>query len=247
AIALARYVGAPMRPLPWAAARIGAGGDVDVGRHGPAEVRRVGRALEIAAEGLALVERLEHEATHDDLTGVPRRRLVREHLQQALSRSRRSGQSGAVMFVDIDHFKDINDTYGHAAGDVVLVAIADRLRDTLRFGDVLGRFGGDEFVVIAEPVGGPDEAFAFARRLVEVVAAPISVADVTDMAPGGTVVATVSVGVALFGRRTEAGLDVLRRADSATYEAKAGGRNCAVLIDDDGRVHSSAGTAEWVG
>lgn len=229
AIAITRYVGAPMVQLAAAAQRLGEGAEVRIGRSGPAEVRRVADALQAAADGLAHVERLEHEATHDDLTGVPTRKPIQAELDRALARRRGGGRGGAVMFVDIDHFKDINDTYGHAAGDAVLVTVADRLRAIVRPGDMVGRFGGDEFVVIAGPMESAREAHGLATRVVEVVGTPIDLSTVTDAYSQGAITATVSVGVAMFGDEHEDGVDVLRRADRATYEAKASGRDRAVL------------------
>ena len=238
AAAIGHYVGRPMVELAGAAQRLGQGGEVTIRHGGPAEVRRVADALQVAADGLAHVERLEHEATHDDLTGVPTRKPVQAHLEQVLARNVRTAERGAVMFVDVDHFKDINDTYGHAAGDAVLVAVADRLRGALRFGDVLGRFGGDEFVVIVESVLSTGQAVSFGERLAEAVRPPIDVSAVSDVSPSAS--ASVSVGVTLFGDGHETIEEVLRRADRATYEAKATGRDRAVLATSPAETSTNA-------
>ncbi|MEM9748521.1 MAG: sensor domain-containing diguanylate cyclase, partial [Actinomycetota bacterium] len=144
---LTRYIARPMTRLAAAAERLGDGSDVSIHRRGPAEVRHVADALDRAARGLAQVERLEHEATHDDLTGVATRSLIEKRLGQAIVRQRQVGGFGAFMFVDLDHFKNVNDTHGHQVGDLVLTTVAARLGAALEMDDDIGRYGGDEFVV----------------------------------------------------------------------------------------------------
>ncbi|MEM1333337.1 MAG: GGDEF domain-containing protein [Actinomycetota bacterium] len=233
ATVLARYVGAPMIRLADAAKRLGTGDAIELERRGPHEVRRVTDALETAAAGLALVERLEHEATHDELTGVATRRPIHTSLDRSLAKARRTGATIAVMFIDIDHFKDINDTHGHAVGDVVLATVAARLGRELRLGDDLGRFGGDEFVAIADPVEDAAAAVELAERLLRVAAQPVDVtsanADLSPETIRSGVAITLSIGVAITTGGPMAATDVLRRADEAVYEAKAGGRNRVVL------------------
>lgn len=230
AIALARYVGRPMSRIGDAAVSLGSGlaFDEDVG--GPREVRRVGAALSTAASGLALVERLEHLATHDDLTGIPGRRHFLQRLDASLSRSARHGTTGALMFVDVDHFKTINDTHGHLAGDLVLRTIAERIGSLLRLEDDVARYGGDEFVVLAEAVRSGDEALAMANRIIDIVSAPIALSEHGEFA-GETVSVSASMGVALFDETSGSGEDVISRADAAAYAAKNGGRSQAVMCD----------------
>ncbi|MEM9040759.1 MAG: sensor domain-containing diguanylate cyclase [Actinomycetota bacterium] len=232
---LTRYIARPMTRLAAAAERLGDGSDVSIHRRGPAEVRHVADALDRAARGLAQVERLEHEATHDDLTGVATRRLVERRLGQAIVRQRRAGGFGAFMFVDLDHFKTVNDTYGHQVGDLVLTTVAARLGAALEMDDDIGRYGGDEFVVVAQSVDSTDEARHLAERIVDTVSAPIDLSEaaahVGVHSSVESLAVTVSVGVAEFGRDTTTVDDVIRWADAATYAAKDAGRNRAVVHD----------------
>ncbi len=229
AIALARYIGRPIVRLAAEAERLGTGAAIETIDHGPKEVRQVGLILADASTSLVHMERLEHEATHDELTGVPTRRLVREHLEQALARARRTDQLGVVMFVDVDHFKDINDTYGHAAGDEVLRVVADRIREPVRDVDLVGRYGGDEFIVVAESAGDADDVDRLADRIVAGVAAPVDLSRVSHHPAAGAVLVSVSVGVAMFRSSSTSIDEVLSRADRATYAAKAAGRNRALM------------------
>jgi len=167
-------------------------------------------------ERKAFEDELHHNACYDSLTGLANRRLLVDRLDQALRRSVLDRKTHALIFVDVDRFKSINDSLGHVTGDGFLVAIGARLKAMVRSGDLLARFGGDEFVVLLEDVGGVDVAIAAARRICAAVQRPIVLPD------GYELVASVSVGVAL----TEPGKsadDVLRNADVAMYEAKAKG------------------------
>jgi diguanylate cyclase (GGDEF)-like protein/PAS domain S-box-containing protein len=160
--------------------------------------------------------RFAYAATHDQLTGLPNRTLVVERLTAATAGARRDGGRVAVLFCDLDHFKDINDTLGHAAGDQMLTEIGYRLRRTAREQDTVGRFGGDEFVVICYPVLGPAEVAGLATRLMRAVREPLTLA-------GEPVVPSMSVGVALSAAPDSADA-TLAHADRALYAAKAAGR-----------------------
>jgi diguanylate cyclase (GGDEF)-like protein/PAS domain S-box-containing protein len=167
-------------------------------------------------ERKAFEDELHHHACYDSLTGLSNRRLLVERLDQALRRSARDRKTHALIFVDVDRFKSINDSLGHVTGDEFLVAIGARLKGVVRADDLLARFGGDEFVVLLEDVAGVDEAVIAARRICTAVEQPMVLPDGYEM------VATVSVGIAL----TEPGKsadDVLRDADVAMYDAKAKG------------------------
>ncbi len=167
-------------------------------------------------ERKAFEDELHQHACYDSLTGLANRRLLVERLDQALRRSVLDRKTHALIFVDVDRFKSINDSLGHVTGDGFLVAIGARLKVMVRSGDLLARFGGDEFVVLLEDVGGVDVAVAAARRICAAVQKPIVLPD------GYELVASVSVGVAL----TEPGKsadDVLHNADVAMYDAKAKG------------------------
>ncbi len=162
---------------------------------------------------------LEYRATHDELTGLPNRTTVIEALSKELSRSGRSGRSVAVVMVDIDHFKSINDAHGHLAGDTVLKAIAERMRHLLRPYDTIGRFGGEEFLLVI-PECGREDALLVAERL------RAGVADQAITLEGRTLSVTLSVGVAWADDARHRGIDTLiAAADRALYRAKEEGRN----------------------
>jgi diguanylate cyclase (GGDEF)-like protein/PAS domain S-box-containing protein len=167
-------------------------------------------------ERKAFEDELHHHAFYDSLTGLANRRLLVEHLDQALQRSSLDRKTHALIFVDVDRFKSINDSLGHVTGDEFLVAIGNRLKGVVRGNDLLARFGGDEFVVLLEDVAGVDEAVIAARRICTAVAQPMVLPDGYEM------VATVSVGIALTAPGMTAD-DVLRDADVAMYEAKTKG------------------------
>jgi diguanylate cyclase (GGDEF)-like protein len=167
---------------------------------------------------LAAQEALRRRATHDDLTGLWNRGMILERLTHEVSRARREHTPLSVAMADLDHFKQINDTHGHAAGDAVLRYAAHRLRDTLRDYDCLGRYGGEEFLLVV-PKCDAAAAIDTAERL----RAAVAVACV----PFGSssIPVTVSVGVASTDAVGYDEAALMRAADAALYEAKAGGRN----------------------
>ncbi len=169
---------------------------------------------ETVTEGELLRAQMSHEATHDGLTQLPNRTACLGLLQRGLARAGRSGSELAVLFIDLDRFKGVNDHHGHAAGDRVLRTAAARLLEAVRAGDHVGRLGGDEFVIVAEPIDGEPEAVGLAERLLEVLERPIEVGH-TSVTVGA------SIGVALSGSGTLAAGQLLGDADLAMYEAKA--------------------------
>ncbi|WP_158549323.1 sensor domain-containing diguanylate cyclase [Lysobacter silvisoli] len=162
-------------------------------------------------------QELEQLARIDTLTGVANRRQFEERLSDALKRLQRHELQVAVMYLDVDHFKHINDTHGHAAGDDVLRVFARRLLNNVRASDFVARLGGDEFVVLVEDAALPEAAEAIARKLIQVMRAPIA----TD---GRQLSVTTSVGIGCSGRPTDAKA-LISAADAALYEAKRAGRN----------------------
>lgn len=194
-------------------------------------------------DSVEVEERLARGALHDPLTGLPNRTLLVDRLGGALSRHARTGEAVPVLFCDLDGFKHINDTSGHAAGDLVLVATAQRLQSALRPQDTVARVGGDEFVVVLEtPPGDIDlrtEALAVADRLIAVVGQPIDVSGTGGDRGGGGVahVVTSSIGV-LFASPGMAPEEALRDADSAMYRAKARGKNRFEVFDDSFRAEA---------
>ncbi len=182
-------------------------------------------------ERKAFEDELHHHACYDSLTGLANRRLLVERLDQALCRSAMDRKTHALIFVDVDRFKSINDSLGHVTGDEFLVAIGARMKGVVRSHDLLARFGGDEFVVLLEDVAGVDVAVAAARRICAAVEQPMVLPD------GYELVASVSVGIAL----TEPGKtadDVLRNADVAMYDAKVKGGGGVYKVFDQASMGS---------
>lgn len=164
----------------------------------------------------ATTDELARRATHDPLTGLPNRTLLDDRLGQAVARSVRSQRPLAVMFLDLDGFKEINDRHGHQVGDELLRGVADRLRTGLRAEDTAARLGGDEFVVIAEGVS-PTDAREVALRLATMVGRPLTIGDVE-------LTVRVSIGVAWSAPGTTDPARLVDQADQAMYEAKRSGR-----------------------
>jgi diguanylate cyclase (GGDEF)-like protein len=205
---------------------------------GPARLREnpnLGEALRglsgqaaVAIRNARLVDQVRHQALHDGLTGLPNRTLVLDRLEQALSRAKREDTAtAAVLFIDLDGFKEINDTLGHAAGDHLLVAVADRLKGTLRHSETLGRLGGDEFVVVAEDTSSSVGPQLIAQRILDVLRPPFHL----EGFAGANLAVTTSIGIAL-GHRESAG-ELLRDADIALYSAKEQGKNCFVVFQPE--------------
>ena len=160
---------------------------------------------------------LQQLAFHDSLTGLPNRALLTDRLERALERADRLFSRVAVLFIDIDNFKLINDGLGHGAGDRLLVAFADRLRGCIRAGDSTARLGGDEFIFLLEDISASTEATEVAERVAEVLRAPLSVGD-------REVIVSASIGIALHTPHRERTESILRKADLALYRAKAAGK-----------------------
>jgi diguanylate cyclase (GGDEF)-like protein len=162
--------------------------------------------------------RLTQQATHDALTGLPNRALLMDRIEQALVKATRSRRCTAVFFVDIDHFKQINDNFGHAAGDQLLVEVARRLKASVRITDQVSRLGGDEFTVVLEDSGDADDRLMQCERLLTSLSRP-------HVLSGQSIAATPSLGVAVYlpGEPLE---ELRSRADAAMYEAKRAGKAC---------------------
>jgi len=175
---------------------------------------------------------LEHRVHHDALTELPNRRGLEVRLAAALERASLEGTKLAVLFLDVDHFKVVNDSLGHAAGDVILVETARRLSAAVRDGDTVARFGGDEFIVVAEQVADAEEADVLARRTIGLFDHPFEV-------DGRKVSVTASCGIVLVDGSATAE-EALRDADAAMYEAKERGRARPQLFDE--RVRRAAST-----
>ncbi len=161
---------------------------------------------------------LEFQATHDNLTGLPNRNLMRSRLIQELNHARRGKHDVAVMFLDLDQFKVINDSLGHRVGDKLLQAIANRLSESVRCEDTVVRYGGDEFVIILPGVNGPDNSAQFARRLLKAVTKPV-------LLQAHELRVSTSIGVSLYPRDSDDPDTLIQHADAAMYRAKEEGRN----------------------
>lgn len=190
----------------------------------------VGTYIDITARKAA-EEEIRLLAFYDPLTGLPNRRLQRDRLQQAVVASGRSGQYGAVLFIDLDNFKILNDTLGHNLGDVLLQQVAGRLTKCVRQGDTVARLGGDEFVVMLEDLSGQaGDAAAYARQLGEKILATLN--HPYDLS-GQAWYSTPSIGITLFGVQAIAVDELMKQADLAMYQAKLAGRNTVRFFDQD--------------
>ena len=181
------------------------------------DVRRTGVIQDIT-ERKAQEARIEHLAYHDGLTGLPNRTMLMDRLGQALSQAQRLSQQVAVLFIDLDRFKPINDSLGHSVGDQLLREIARRLRGALRENDTVARVGGDEFQVVVCNVAGATGAARIAEKLMRALGEPFTL-------EGQELHVTASLGVSLFPRDGASGELLLKFADIALYEAKGEGRN----------------------
>jgi diguanylate cyclase (GGDEF)-like protein len=171
----------------------------------------------VALTNARIADSMAHLAFHDVLTGLPNRALFVDRVDQALARSRRTTQTTAVLFADLDNFKAINDSLGHAAGDELLIAIARRIRESLRPSDSAARFGGDEFAILLEDIGSEERVVSTCERIMVSVSAPIEI-------QGTVIVPGASIGVALSREATCDADRLLRDADLAMYAAKTAGK-----------------------
>ncbi len=207
------------------ALRAGAQDFLARGQLSPLQLRRAIRyALERKQAEVALV----HRALHDALTGLPNRALFLDRLHMALDRARRSAALVAVLFLDVDNFKDINDTAGHASGDLLLVELADRLRTMLRPMDTVARFGGDEFTFLFEDLTDEREVVLIAERIARACKIPIRIEH-------GEATVSVSMGISMVADPRTPVETVVREADAAMYRAKERGRGGYEVFDESTR------------
>jgi diguanylate cyclase (GGDEF)-like protein len=177
------------------------------------------------------VQDMQQMATHDDLTALPNRRYLTEHLEKALLSFQRHSGNGSVLYIDIDNFQGFNDTHGHTYGDELLQRVAKRLKETLRAEDTLVRFGGDEFVVMLLNLEGDsqeviNQSKMVAEKVLRSFQAPIELSSMHYQC-------SASIGIAQFGQESISADDVLKRADLALYQAKNGGRNTFRFFDPE--------------
>jgi diguanylate cyclase (GGDEF)-like protein len=170
--------------------------------------------------------RLRFLAMHDPLCGLPNRIYFGERLEETITDVRNGSGNAAVFYIDLDHFKDVNDTLGHNVGDELIRNVTLRLSNTLRDGDLVARLGGDEFAVISQIAEDPERLLILAQRIIKAICAPYSVA-------GHNIVIGASVGIAVVDRNCAGAADIMRYADMALYRAKNEGRNRACIYDAD--------------
>jgi diguanylate cyclase (GGDEF)-like protein/PAS domain S-box-containing protein len=163
-------------------------------------------------------DQIQYLATHDSLTGLPNRAMFGHLLQVAIDTARRNGREFALLFIDLDRFKVINDTLGHDAGDLLLKELALRLRASLRSSDIIGRLGGDEFVVLLQETGRRVDIGAAARKIIAAAMKPVDVL-------GQDCRVTASIGISIYPRDAEDAQSLMKRADLAMYAAKDAGKN----------------------
>jgi diguanylate cyclase (GGDEF)-like protein len=176
------------------------------------ERRQAESALKFTTDEL---ERLAH---HDILTGLPNRALFNDRLAQALHHAQRSDKLTALMYLDIDRFKSVNDTLGHAGGDELLKEFAGRLTHCVRVADTVARMGGDEFIILLEGLHGPDEVRVIAQKIIDSMQMEFSIG-------GKPLRVTTSIGIALTGAAATTAETLIKQADAAMYEAKCASRN----------------------
>jgi diguanylate cyclase len=178
----------------------------------------------VTANMLRSEEKAQHLAGHDTLSGLPNRLRFTEHLVALLSRVEREDTGLAVLFIDLDKFKEVNDTHGHAAGDMVIVGCAERMASQLRANDVLARFGGDEFAIIQTGVRSPLDAEMLGRRIIDAIRPAFQIGEAEAYVGA-------SIGIALAPQNGTDASELMRLADIAMYRAKNGGRNRACFFE----------------
>ncbi len=187
--------------------------------------RELGNRIGVALAAHARDEELKYRAYHDNLTGLPNRSLLLERLNQEMAHARRSGRQLAVLFMDLDRFKNVNDSMGHDAGDRLLCQVAERLTSCTREGDTVARLGGDEFVVLLPGLNEPQQAVRLATEMMSLLKEPF-------MIDGGENYIGVSIGVSVFPDDGNLAPELLKKADMAMYRAKATGRGRIVFFEE---------------
>ena len=200
-------------------------------------LRDVSQRVQLEAELWEKKARFKFLAYHDTLTGLPNRLLFQDRLEHSLAVAKRRGHQLALLFIDVDHFKKVNDSWGHEAGDQVLCEVSRRLHQGLREADTLARMGGDEFLVILEKVKGPRQVARVTRRIQENLAAGVSI-------HGRRIELSVSIGGSIYPLHASEPRGLIGQADRALLQAKEQGRNTFRLggeVCDAGRPSSGSG------
>lgn len=169
-------------------------------------------------------ERMSFLAYYDALTGLPNRLLLRDRLQQALSQANRYKKLTAVLFLDLDYFKTINDSFGHLLGDLLLKAVAERLKECVREGDTVARLGGDEFVIVLVGIDHCEDALKVAQKIIPIISKPFHI-------DGNEILISTSIGMSLYPTHGHDPENLIKNADIAMYTAKDHGRNSYRLYE----------------
>ena len=192
-------------------------------------LRLIGTVSDIS-ERKAAEDKIRHLAQHDPLTDLPNRALFSDRLNQALALAERENRRLAVLYLDLDEFKPVNDSFGHGVGDELLKEVARRLQACVRSSDTVGRIGGDEFVVLLPILNGDSDALRVAEKILATINHPF-------LLTGHNLVISTSIGISIFPDHGRDALELARNADQAMYRAKGDGRNCIRSMDDDRPEH----------
>jgi diguanylate cyclase (GGDEF)-like protein len=193
--------------------------------------------LRDAAQARAMTQRMLHLAQHDVLTGLPNRALLTERLVQAIGQARRRRKQVALLFLDLDYFKDINDSLGHLIGDQLLKSVAERLVSCVRTTDTVSRQGGDEFVILLSEIENPGDAANVAEKLRSAFASP-------HIVDGHELLVTLSLGVSVYPDDGTVPEVLMQNADTAMYQAKENGRNNYLFFKTEMCVHYGNGQGQ---
>ncbi|MFZ3132494.1 MAG: GGDEF domain-containing protein, partial [Desulfosporosinus sp.] len=189
------------------------------------QLKNVIKALEVENEDIKVSERMnKHQALHDCLTNLPNRALLGEQLNLAISYAQRNALQLAVLFLDLDEFKQINDNFGHPYGDELLRGVSDRLQSCIRKSDLLSRFGGDEFIIVLSHIKTTQDVSILVQKVIHAFEQPFEIYD-------QSVLITISIGISLYPSDTLNAEDLIKKADIAMYRIKKSGKNGFTFFD----------------
>jgi len=210
---------------------------INVMRDGKGKITRYIAVFNDNSEAQKALKVIEHQASYDSLTGLPNRNLIQDRIDQQLLRSRRSGAYFAVMFLDLDDFKSINDSLGHSAGDQLIIEVGKRLNALLREEDTVGRLGGDEFIILVNNFKNTDDIVGVANKILTEIRNPIVIS-------GHTIHTAVSIGITVYPSDGDSTHSLMKNADTAMYESKQKGRNTYSFFTH--KMQDRANRRQWV-